>query len=146
MSVVITILLSLVGLIALFFALALFMKKEYTIQREIVISKPKYVVFDYVKYLKNQDYFNKWVMIDPSMKKEYRGTDGTVGFVYAWNSKNKQAGEGEQEIVKLVDGERVDVEVRFERPFKSIAKTPIKTEAFTENQTKVIWTMHGNSN
>jgi len=146
MNIIIIIVLVLVGLIALLFVSALFMQKEYTVQREIVISKPKYTVFDYVKYLKNQDHFNKWVMMDPNMKKEFRGTDGTLGFVYAWNSQNKQAGAGEQEIVKLVDGETVDVEVRFERPFKSTAKTPIKTTTISENQTKVIWTMHGNSN
>src|SRR6478736_5937602 len=146
MNVIVTILLVILGLIALFFLLGLFIKKEYTIQREIVIGKPKYAVFDYVKYLKNQEYFNKWVMIDPNMKKEFKGTDGTVGFVYAWNSQNKQAGAGEQEIVKLVDGETVDVEVRFERPFKSTAKTPIQTTSVSENQTKVIWTMYGNSN
>jgi uncharacterized protein YndB with AHSA1/START domain len=145
MTIVLTILLVLAGIAALFFILALFINKEYTIKREIVINKPRKVVFDYIKNLKNQEQFNKWVMIDPTMKVDLKGTDGTVGFTYAWDSENKQAGKGEQEIVKIVDGELLDVEVRFERPFKSTAKTPIKTSAVSENQTKVIWGMEGNS-
>lgn len=55
--------------------------------------------------------------MDPNMKKDFRGTDGTVGFVYAWDG-NKKAGKGEQEIKKITEGERVDVEVRFEKPLK----------------------------
>jgi uncharacterized protein YndB with AHSA1/START domain len=145
MTILITILLVLAGLVALFFILALFIKKEYTIKREIIIDKPKKVVFDYIKFLMHQEQFNKWVMTDPTMKKVLKGTDGTVGFTYAWDSENKQAGKGEQEIVKIVDGELLDVEVRFERPFKSTAKTPFKTVAVSENQTKVIWGLDGNS-
>ncbi|MEK6782313.1 MAG: SRPBCC family protein [Bacteroidota bacterium] len=145
MTIVITILLALAGIVALLFILALFIKKEYTIYREIIINKPKQIVFDYVRQLKNQDNYSKWVMIDPNMKKEFRGTDGTVGFVYAWDSKNKNAGKGEQEIIKLIDGERIDIEVRFVKPFEGIATTPLTTESVSDNQTKVRWQMNGKS-
>jgi hypothetical protein len=37
-------------------------------------------------------------MMDPDMKKTYRGTDGTVGFVSEWESNKKDVGTGEQEI------------------------------------------------
>ncbi len=82
--------------------------------------------------------------MDPNMKKDFRGTDGTVGFVYAWDG-NKNAGKGEQEIKNITEGERVDVEVRFEKPFEGIATAPIITEAVSENQTKVKWGMKGKS-
>lgn len=135
-------LIGLAGIIALLLVAALFVKKRYTVQREIIISKPKTEVFNYVKFLKNQDHYSKWVMTDPAMKKAYRGTDGTVGFVYAWDGNDK-AGKGEQEIKNIVDGERLDVEVRFEKPFAGIAQTPIITEAIAQNQTKVTWGMTG---
>ena len=131
-------------IIALPFIIALFIKNEYEIKREIIINKPKQQVFDYVKHLKNQDYYNKWVQRDPKMKKDFRGNDGTVGFVYAWNS-DTDAGEGEQEIKDLKDGEKIDIEIRFKRPMESIAKTPIMTESVWENQTKVTWGMQGKS-
>lgn len=122
---------------------ALFVKREYSIQREITINKPKHEVFDYLKHLKNQDNYSKWVMMDPAMKKDFKGTDGTVGFVYAWDSQNKNAGKGEQEIMKISEGEKLDVEVRFEKPFAGIAHTPFETETVSENQTKVKWGMSG---
>lgn len=136
------ILLGVVGFIALLLIIALFVQKEYTIEREITINKSNNEVFSYLKHLKNQEKYSKWVMTDPNMKKDYRGTDGTVGFVYAWNG-NDQAGQGEQEIKEITEGKKIDIEVRFIRPFESIAKTPFTTEAISENQTKVKWGMTG---
>ena len=71
--------------------IALFIPRNYEITGTVVIEKPRHVVFDYIKFLKNQDYYSKWVQSDPNMRKEFRGIDGTIGFVYAWNG-NKQAG------------------------------------------------------
>ena len=145
MTILLTILAVIGGLLLLMLILAAFFKNEYTIQREIIINRPKQEVFDYVKQMKNQDQYSKWVRMDPEAKKEYRGTDGAVGFVYAWDSKNKQAGKGEQEIKAIVEGETIDVEVRFERPFKNTARTPIFTETVSNGQTKVRWGMSGQS-
>jgi uncharacterized protein YndB with AHSA1/START domain len=124
---------------------ALVMKKEYTIEREITINKPKADVFNYVKLLKNQEHYNKWTMMDPNAKREYKGTDGTVGFVLSWDSQNKNVGQGEQEITKLAEGERIDIDLRFVRPFKSEAKTHMVTEQISETQTKVKWVFEGKS-
>jgi uncharacterized protein YndB with AHSA1/START domain len=137
------ILIGIAGVIGAAFIMGLFVKKDYFIQREIVINKPINQVFDYVRHLKNQDNFSKWVMQDPNKKTEFRGTDGEVGFVYAWESKNKNAGKGEQEIKGITKDQRVDIEIRFEKPFKNIAQTPFITEAISGNQTRVKWRMEG---
>jgi hypothetical protein len=134
------ILLIIAALIVLLFIIGLFSKKSYTIQRSIIINKPKQEVFDYIKLLKHQDHYSKWVMTDPHMKKTYTGTDGTVGFIYAWDG-NKKAGQGEQEIMGIKDGEHLDVEVRFIRPFAGFAQTAFSTTAISNNQTKVTWGM-----
>jgi len=144
MNILIKILIVIGALVALLLIAALFIKKEYNIVREITINKPKTEVFSYVKHLKNQDNYSKWVRMDPNMKKDFRGTDGTVGFIYAWDG-NKKAGKGEQEIKKIAEGEGVDVEVRFEKPFEGIATSPIVTEAVSADQTKVKWAMNGKS-
>lgn len=128
--------------VAFLLIVALFVKKDYTIEREITINKPKGEVFNYLKHLKNQDNYSKWVMTDPNMKKTYRGTDGMVGFVYAWDGNDK-AGKGEQEIKNITEGERLEIEVRFIKPFAGTAKAPMITEAVSENQTKVKWGMQG---
>lgn len=126
-------------IIALPLVVALFVKKEYNVQREIVIGKSKAEVFEYVKYLKNQDNFSKWAKMDLNMKKSYQGTDGTVGFVSAWESSNPDVGKGEQEIKKIMEGERIDYELRFMEPMSSVAPAFMSMEAVGEGQTKVKW-------
>jgi uncharacterized protein YndB with AHSA1/START domain len=143
MGILFIILISLVSFIAFLLLAALFIKKEYTIERSITINKPKQEVFNYVRFLKNQEHFSKWVMTDPLMKKVLTGTDGTVGFIYAWDSENKQAGKGEQEIIGIKEGEKIDVEVRFERPFVNTAKTPFTLKTVSNQQTQITWGMIG---
>lgn len=133
------------GLIVLALVAALFISKEYSVRREITINKPSQEVFDYVKFIKNQEHYNKWVMMDPDMKKDYKGTDGAVGFVYAWDSKKDDVGKGEEEIKLLEEGKKVNLEVRFIRTFESIAVTEMTTEAVSPTQTKVSWGMSGQS-
>ncbi|MBE9460862.1 SRPBCC family protein [Dyadobacter subterraneus] len=144
MNVLKIILIGIVLIIGLVLVVALFVKKEYTIEREITINKPNQAVYDYVKYVKNQDNFNVWVMMDKTITKQFRGTDGTVGFVYAWEGKER-AGKGEQEIKALHEGKEVDLEIRFEKPFEGISQTQMIAEPVSENQTKMIWKMVGAS-
>ena len=139
MNILITVILVLVGIIVLILIIAFFTKKGYVIEREVVIEKPKDDVFNYVKFTRNQDFYSKWVMVDPGMKKEFRGQDGTRGFVYAWDSKDKNAGKGEQEIKKIVDKEKIEMEIRFERPFKNVSQAAMTTSELGGRQTKVKW-------
>lgn len=122
---------------------ALFVKKEYSVEREITIDQSKAEVFDYIKYLKNQDNYSKWAKMDPQMEKSYRGTDGTVGFVSAWSSQKDDIGQGEQEILKIMDGERIDYELRFLKPFKSISPAYMTTHSESDNKTRVVWGFNG---
>lgn len=140
------ILIALVIIIAIPLVMALFIKKDYAVEREVVINQPKENVFDYIKYLKNQDNFSKWATMDPGMKKTYRGTDGTVGFVSAWESQKDDVGVGEQEIKKITEGERIDYELRFIKPFESTEKAYMITHALGENQTSVKWGFSGRMN
>lgn len=129
----------LVGIIALILLVAALAKKDYSIERQIIISQPKKKVFDYIKMLKNQDSFSKWANIDPAMKKEYRGIDGTVGFVSAWESKDKSVGKGEQTIKAIIDGEKIDFDLHFIEPFDARANASMCVEKVSDNQTKVYW-------
>jgi uncharacterized protein YndB with AHSA1/START domain len=138
MIILITILLVIASIVALLLLIALLSKKEYNVQREISINAPVQKVFEYIKHIKNQDNYNKWVMADPEMKKDFKGTDGTAGFIYAWNG-NKKAGEGEQEIKAISEGEKVVTEVRFVRPFPGVANSYMATTPVSANQTSVKW-------
>ena len=137
MNIIITILLVVAIIIAVLSIIALFMKKEHYVNREIIINAPRQKVFDFLKLLKNQDQFNKWATADKQNRtEEFKGTDGTVGFVYAW-SGNKNAGQGEKEIINIVEGKRIETEIRFVKPMRVSASVIFETESLSENQTKV---------
>lgn len=142
MNMIITILLVLAGLIALLLIIALFMKKEHYVKRAIIINAPRQKVFDYIKLLKNQDEFNTGAMEDPNRKREFKGSDGTVGYIYAW-SGNKDAGEGEKEIKNIIEGKEIEMEIRFTKPMTASAKIIMETESLSDTQTKVSWSNAG---
>jgi hypothetical protein len=142
MNTIIAILLIVAGLIALLLIIALFMKREHYVKREIIINAPLQKVFDYLKLLKNQDEFNQHAMAAPDRKREFKGTDGTVGYIYAW-SGNKNAGEGEKEIMNIIEGKRIETEIRFIKPMTTTANIIMETESLPDNQTKVIWSNAG---
>ena len=129
MNIIITILLVVAGIIALLLIIALFMKKQHYVNREIIINAPLKKVFDFLKLLKNQDKFNKWAKTDQDRKEEFKGTDGTVGFIYAWRG-NKGAGEGEKEITNIIEGKRIEMEIRFVKPMITSAHIIMETESF----------------
>jgi uncharacterized protein YndB with AHSA1/START domain len=136
---IVKILIVLAIIIAIPLIVAIFTRKNYSVEQQVTINKPRNLVFDYLKYLKNQDNFSVWANMDPNMKKEYRGTDGTVGFISAWESSNKKVGKGEQEIKKITEGEKIDFEIRFMEPFAGKANATLITESVNENQTRVLW-------
>ena len=142
MNILITILLVVAGIIALLLLMALFMKRKHYVKREIIINAPRQKVFDYLRLLKNQDEFNQHAMAGPDRKREFKGTDGTVGYIYAW-SGNKNAGVGEKEIKNIIEGKRIETEIRFVKPMRAIAHIIMETESLSDNQTKVYWSNAG---
>jgi hypothetical protein len=129
---------TILGLVALFLLAGLVISKDISATKEIVINKPVGEVFNYIKYLKNQQNYSKWATLDPAMKNEFRGTDGQPGFVNSW-SGNKKVGVGEQEITAIEEGKALHTDLRFIKPFKSFAKSTMTTEAVSSNSTKVTW-------
>ena len=134
-----TIVLIIMVIVALILIIPLFTRKDYAIERSVTISKPKQDVFNYIRYLKNQDNYSKWATMDPAMKKEYRGTDGTAGFWYAWDSDKKNVGKGEQEIIKVNEGDSVEYKIHFIKPFEGLADSVMSTTAVADSQTQVKW-------
>ena len=135
--------LSIVGIVVLALVVALFVSGKYQVEREVTINKSKQQVFDYVKFLKNQNQFSVWAKIDPDMKTEFRGEDGTIGFVSAWDSQNPKAGKGEQKIIKIADGERIDYEIHFIKPMESTDYAFLEFRATSDSTTNVKWCFHG---
>jgi hypothetical protein len=136
MNLLITILLIIASIIALLLTIALFMKKEHYVKCEIIINVPTQKAFDFLKLLENQEKFNKYATRGSDRKKELKGTDGTVGFIYSWKG-DKDAGEGEKEIMNIIEGKRIETEIRFVKPMTVTASVIMETEALSDHQTKV---------
>ncbi len=143
MKILKTILIIVVAFVAIVLLVAAFTNSEYKVVREVTINAPKAEVFDYVKHLKNQDYYSAWATMDPNMEKTYTGTDGSVGFVSAWDSDDKDVGKGEQEIIAIDPGNRIDYELRFLEPFEQTDYAYMTTEAAGNNSTVVEWGFFG---
>lgn len=135
------ILIVLLIIIAIPLLLALFIPKEFNSEGEIVINKPKQEVFEYIKYVKNQDNFGVWQLSDPEMETSSEGTDGTVGFRYSWNSK--KLGKGAQVITNIVDGERMESEMFFLDFNDDANKSYLSVEEKSSNETLVKWGILG---
>jgi uncharacterized protein YndB with AHSA1/START domain len=100
---------------------------SYDVSRTVEIGRPPEAVFNYLKYVRNQDQWSPWARKDPRMKKGFRGTDGTVGAVSTWEG-NKQVGAGEQEIIRFVPGRRIETKLRFLKPWKSTSDAYMEVE------------------
>jgi len=120
--------------------LGVYLKNEYLIRREITIHKPKHEVFDYIKYLKNQNEYSYYNRKDPETIKSYSGTDGEVGFTYSWSSKINSIGTGTQTISKIIEGEEMCCTIQFTKPLPLKSLASIALTEINENETKVTWT------
>ncbi|MBC7885678.1 MAG: SRPBCC family protein [Saprospiraceae bacterium] len=143
MKIVKNILIGLVSIIVLLLIVALFVPKQSTVSVALTIDKPKTEVYDYIRILRNQDEYSSWVLRDPNLKPEIVGEDGTVGAIQKWNSKDDNVGEGEQEITALTP-DRIDVDLRFKRPFEGTAKAANILKAVSDNQTEIISEFYSN--
>ena len=109
------------------------------IEKSIEINTNSKVVFDYLKLTKNQDNFSVWNMTDPNMKKTHKGTDGTVGFLYTWDSEMKNVGAGEQQTTGIEDGKSIDYTVKFYRPMQNTGNIRFQITSLGEESSSVAW-------
>lgn len=132
----------LAAIVVLLLFLYLLAPARYDVSRSIHINRPPAAVFEYLKYLKNQDEWSPWAKKDPDMKTGFRGTDGTVGAVSSWEG-NKEVGSGEQEITRIEEGSRIETQLRFLKPWKSTSDAYIEVEPAPDNTSKVRWGFSG---
>ncbi|NND51315.1 MAG: SRPBCC family protein [Flavobacteriaceae bacterium] len=132
----------LLGIIAVIIILAIIAPKTYDVSRSIVINKARPQVYDYLRYVKNQDHWSPWKNKDPNMKQSYEGTDGEIGFVAKWEG-NKEVGMGEQELKHLVENERIVTALRFLKPWKSQSDGYFNLKEIDSGTTEVSWGFAG---
>lgn len=104
---------ALLSIIVLALIAAAFVKKDFHFEKSTEINAPKDVVWQNVVMFSNHEKWSQWKEMDPNMKTEITGTDGTVGAKMSWSSTHKDVGTGSQTITNIIPGERVDSELDF---------------------------------
>lgn len=128
-------------LMAMLLIAALFVKKRYTIVREVRIDRPPQRVYDHVRFHKNQPEFNHWLSLDTNTIIEIKGKpDGEVGSIMYFESQNSKVGTGIWEHTDLIDGERIGLEIRFLKPYKFTAVADLHFKPISNNNgTLLVW-------
>lgn len=142
MKILKVILAIIVALVVIFFVGGLFISKNYSVNRSLVINAPDSVIFknvsDYNEFLK----WNPWSKMEPTATTVIAGTPAQTGHKYTW--EGKETGSGQMTIKNLTANQMVDMELKFIKPFESLADTRFDLVA-EGTGFKVTWTMSGES-
>lgn len=107
MHLVKRILTGLVVLIAILVAVSFLLPRQVMVARSIEINAPASDVFAKVNGLKSGAEWSPWLSRDPEVKLMYSGPDVGVGSKLEWTSEHPQVGNGKQEIVEVIENEKV---------------------------------------
>ncbi|MFN4298815.1 MAG: SRPBCC family protein [Thermaurantimonas sp.] len=130
-----------IAVIVLIYGISFTLKSEYTVERTAEINADYETVFPLISNLKEMRKWSPWHDRDPNMKETYEGTDGAPGSIHRWKG-NDQVGEGEQEILSIRP-DRIDIEVRFSKPFESKNQTWLAIDTRFEDVVTVTWGFTG---
>ncbi|NUO02927.1 MAG: SRPBCC family protein [Saprospiraceae bacterium] len=128
---------TLLALLGIGLILSLIAPKEMLVERSAVIAAPREVVFKQISTFEKRDAWSPWMKLDPNMKLERTGEDGTVGAISKWEG-NDQVGKGQEELKSITPNERVESKLAFIEPWESQADTWLQL-ADAEGGTKVTW-------
>lgn len=145
MKFILKLLIVLASLLGLVLVIALFVDGSFQVERKITVAAPDDLTFEYLTHLENQEDFGVWFQYDPDMKISYEGTPGEVGYMIKWESSDERVGKGEQEIVAIEDGKRLDCKLRFiePEPMESDLYFIVEPVEGSYVQSTVTWGMKG---
>ena len=143
MKVLKVILIIIVALAAIFFIGGFFLPKSYSVTRAITINAPDSVIFKNVSDFNNFLKWNPWSKMEPEAVEKISGPVSQPGHLYTWNGEKTGQGQMSIETVELYT--LIDFELKFIKPFESVADTKFSFEP-EANGTKVTWFMQGNNN
>jgi uncharacterized protein YndB with AHSA1/START domain len=112
-------------IIAVVLISALFISKDYHLEREVTINAPQEKVWSHVNTLKGFQSWNPFGKEDPNVQMTYTGTDGTVGASYTWKG-NSKVGEGQQTITKIEGPDRIETKLHFIEPMDGEATSYVQ--------------------
>jgi effector-binding domain-containing protein/uncharacterized protein YndB with AHSA1/START domain len=128
-------------LVVSFFVLGWLAPKDYKVERNVNIKVPIEIVWENISNLESIDQWSPWNDLDTNMVKVFEGIYGNVGSKMLWEG-NEDAGKGKMILINIVENEKVECDVIFEKPWKSESHT-IYTIIQKDSLINVKWTFIG---
>jgi hypothetical protein len=116
--------------------------ETYIVERSIVIAAPPERIYPQIADFHNWPSWSPWEGLDPDLERAYSGADSGTHAVYSW-SGNRRAGQGRMEITAARAPSTVDIDLAFEKPFRSRSSTAFEVSAEGPEASRVTWTMTG---
>lgn len=113
----------------------------YTVERSVTIAAPPERIYDQLANFHNWTNWSPWEDVDPELKRTYSGAESGTGAVYGW-SGNRKAGQGRMEITDAIAPSRVQIDLRFEKPWKARNDTTFTIQP-EGSGSRVTWSMTG---
>jgi len=117
------------------------MATPYTVTRTTTIEAPAARVHALVNDFHEWPKWSPWEDLDPDLRRTYSGPDAGAGAAYAWEG-NTKAGKGDMTISADAP-QQVDVDLHFEKPFRSRSRIELALTPVGDTSTTVEWRMHG---
>jgi uncharacterized protein YndB with AHSA1/START domain len=114
---------------------------SFEVVRSTTIAAPRERVHGLIDDFRAWRSWSPWEDVDPNLERDYSGPDSGVGARYAWEG-NRKAGKGSMEIVDSRP-ERVDLRLRFEKPWKADNRVAFDLAPAGDGATQVTWRMSG---
>ena len=113
---------------------------KFHVSRSIIINAPAERVFGVVSDFGTWTTWSPWLLAEPDAKVIVSEESSSVGSSYSW--EGQVVGAGEMEHESLTPNRKIESEIRFLKPFKSISKVAFDI-AETPDGTELTWHMHG---
>ncbi len=113
----------------------------YSLERSATIDAPATRIYQQIADFHNWANWSPWEGVDPHLQRSYSGAEAGAGAVYGW-SGNRKAGQGRMEITEASEPAIVQIDLAFEKPFKSrsVSLFTIRPEG---EGSRVTWSMSG---
>jgi hypothetical protein len=115
-------------------------KISYEIEKNIIINKSHTEIAYLMSDFDKSKLWNPWLVLDDECTTKSKNLPNQIGHQQHW--KGPVIGEGTQTI-KAISDQRIDVELEFIKPFKSISPTYYLLNPKNNNSTEITWNMKG---
>jgi uncharacterized protein YndB with AHSA1/START domain len=114
---------------------------KYSVERSTTVDAPAERIYEQIADFHNWTNWSPWEEVDPNLRRNYSGARSGRGAIYSW-SGNRKAGQGRMEIVEVAEPSNVNIDLRFEKPWRSqnMTEFTIRPEG---SGSRVTWTMAG---